>query len=117
MRLLHPDGILALEAVPEQVNDLCAHPKPDKAGAWRDSLKARARVNTTARDLLSLAAGKVTAASLIRSDLDFGTQRYGEQLAVLVQNDALLAAMTRVDTAPPMLDVRRYERVVHLHPG
>lgn len=119
-KLVCQDDLLYPHAIATQVEQLQAEPTAVMAIATRDIINAHGQVIYRNRGCMGLPSGCVPGTTALTASYHKGTNILGEPFAVLFRTSALQHALPWDDSAPLMLDLSMYQRVldpVHQEPA
>ncbi len=116
-KLVCQDDILYPYTIESQVALLLAEPSAVMAIATRDIINARGDLIYRNRGCMGLPSGCVAGTKALKASYHKGTNVLGEPFAVLFRTTALKAALPWDDSAPLMLDLSMYQRVLESDHG
>jgi len=111
-KLVCQDDLLYPHNVAEQVEQLIREPGAVMAISSRDIINAHGKVIYRNRGVMGLPAGLVPGIDALRASYHKGTNILGEPFAVLFRTSELQQALPWDDSAPLMLDLAMYQRVL-----
>lgn len=117
VKLLCQDDILYPDAISLQVADLQCNPKARIAFAKRDIIDAKGNILKRSRGCQGLDQGVVSGPTAMRTAYLAGTNVFGEPLAVLMEREAMLAALPWEDSEPFLLDILFYSKILSEYPA